>query len=72
MDDFNVAARVQDLCKARSWSLYRLAKEAGRIHRSARSYIKQPHRLSLPSKGSALDLASRLHNSSLLKTNTRG
>ena len=29
MDDFNVAARVQDLCKARSWSLYRLAKEAG-------------------------------------------
>ena len=29
MEDFNVAARVQDLCKARSWSLYRLAKEAG-------------------------------------------
>lgn len=28
MEDFNVAARVQDLCKARSWSLYRLAKEA--------------------------------------------
>ena len=29
MEDFNVAARVQELCKARSWSLYRLAKEAG-------------------------------------------
>lgn len=29
MEDFNVAARVQDLCKARSWSLYRLSKEAG-------------------------------------------
>lgn len=28
MADFNVANRVQELCKARSWSLYRLAKEA--------------------------------------------
>ena len=28
MESFNVAARVQELCKARSWSLYRLAREA--------------------------------------------
>ena len=28
MADFNVANRVQELCKARSWSLYRLAHEA--------------------------------------------
>lgn len=29
MDGFNVKNRVQELCKARSWSLYRLAQEAG-------------------------------------------
>ena len=28
MADFNVADRVLELCKARSWSLYRLAHEA--------------------------------------------
>lgn len=28
MAGFNVAERVQNLCKARSWSLYRLAHEA--------------------------------------------
>lgn len=28
MTDFNVADRVLELCKARSWSLYRLAHEA--------------------------------------------
>ena len=39
MDDFNVAARVQDLCKARSWSLYRLAKEAGMPYSSLRTIL---------------------------------
>ena len=28
MESFNIAARVQELCQARSWSLYRLAHES--------------------------------------------
>lgn len=28
MDDFDVLARIQELCKQRSWTYYRLAKEA--------------------------------------------
>ena len=29
MNDFDVIARINELCKARSWSYYRLAKESG-------------------------------------------
>lgn len=29
MDGFSIENRVQELCQARSWSLYRLAREAG-------------------------------------------
>lgn len=29
MNNFDVMARIQELCKARSWTYYRLAKESG-------------------------------------------
>ena len=29
MNDFDVMGRIKELCKARSWSYYRLAKESG-------------------------------------------
>lgn len=46
MADFNVADRVLELCKARSWSLYRLAHEAiCRIQASVPVYTRLPHPL---------------------------
>lgn len=29
MEDFDVLARIQELCKLRSWTYYRLSKESG-------------------------------------------
>lgn len=29
MNEFDVLARIQELCRARSWTYYRLAKESG-------------------------------------------
>lgn len=49
MSAFIISDRVQELCKARSWSLYRLAKEAGIPYSTLSTVL---HKTSAPSLAS--------------------
>ena len=49
MDNFNVMDRVKELCAARSWTFYRLAKEAGIPYSSLSTMLHKSYVPTLPS-----------------------
>ena len=46
MQDFDVMQRIRDLCSARSWTVYRLAKESGITYSTLNTML---HSTNLPS-----------------------
>lgn len=49
MQSFNVADRIRDLCNARSWSLYRLAKESDIPYSTLSTMLNKTYAPSIPS-----------------------
>ncbi|MCI8868931.1 MAG: helix-turn-helix transcriptional regulator [Lawsonibacter sp.] len=49
MDSFNVMDRVKELCDARAWTFYRLAKEAGIPYSSLSTMLHKSYVPTLPS-----------------------
>ena len=49
MEDFNVMARIKELCEARSWTYYRLAKEADIPYSSLSTMLHKAYVPSVPS-----------------------
>ena len=49
MEDFDVVARVDELCKARSWTYYRLAKASGIPCSTLNTMLRKSNMPSLPS-----------------------
>ena len=49
MDNFNVVERIKELCEARSWTFYRLAKEAGIPYSSLSTILHKSYVPTLPS-----------------------
>ena len=49
MENFNVMARIKELCEARSWTYYRLAKEADIPYSSLSTMLHKAYVPSVPS-----------------------
>lgn len=49
MAEFNVVARIQELCKSRSWTYYRLAKESGIPYSTLSTMLHKTNVPSVPS-----------------------
>lgn len=49
MNDFNVLERIQELCKARSWTYYRLAKESGIPYSTLNTMLHKTYVPTVPS-----------------------
>lgn len=49
MDDFNVMGRIKELCESRSWTYYRLAKEADIPYSSLSTMLHKAYVPSIPS-----------------------
>ena len=49
MNDFDVMGRIKELCKARSWSYYRLAKESGIPYSSLSTMLHKTYVPTVPS-----------------------
>ncbi|MEY8232553.1 helix-turn-helix transcriptional regulator [Oscillospiraceae bacterium 50-16] len=49
MDNFNVVDRIKELCDTRSWTFYRLAKEAGIPYSSLSTMLHKSYVPTLPS-----------------------
>lgn len=48
MQDFDVMQRIRDLCSARSWTVYRLAKESGITYSTLNTMLRKTNLPSLP------------------------
>ncbi|MBM6927402.1 helix-turn-helix domain-containing protein [Pseudoflavonifractor phocaeensis] len=49
MQEFDVVARIQELCQARSWTYYRLAKESGIPYSTLSTMLHKTNVPSVPS-----------------------
>lgn len=49
MADFDVTARINELCKARSWTYYRLAKESGIPYSTLNTMLRKTYVPTVPS-----------------------
>lgn len=49
MQEFDVVARIQDLCQARSWTYYRLAKASGIPYSTLSTMLHKTNTPSVPS-----------------------
>ena len=49
MNDFDVMGRIKELCASRSWTYYRLAKEAGIPYSSLSTMLHKAYVPSIPS-----------------------
>ena len=49
MNDFDVMGRIEELCKARSWSYYRLAKESGIPYSTLNTMLHKTYVPTVPS-----------------------
>ena len=49
MADFDVVARINELCKARSWTYYRLAKESGIPYSTLNTMLRKTYVPTVPS-----------------------
>lgn len=49
MNDFDVTRRIEELCKARSWSYYRLAKESGIPYSTLNTMLHKTYVPTVPS-----------------------
>lgn len=49
MNDFDVMGRIKELCASRSWTYYRLAKEAGIPYSSLSTMLHKTYVLTVPS-----------------------
>ena len=49
MTDFDVIGRINELCKARSWTYYRLAKESGIPYSSLNTLLHKSYLPTIPS-----------------------
>ena len=49
MNDFDVIARINELCKARSWTYYRLAKESGIPYSTLNTMLHKTYVPTVPS-----------------------
>ena len=49
MNDFDVMGRIKELCTSRSWTYYRLAKEAGIPYSSLSTMLHKAYVPSIPS-----------------------
>lgn len=49
MNDFDVVGRIKELCELRSWTYYRLAKEAGIPYSSLSTMLHKTYVPSVPS-----------------------
>ena len=47
--EFDVAGRIQELCKCRSWTYYRLAKESGIPYSTLSTMLRKTNTPSIPS-----------------------
>lgn len=48
MQEFSVIERIKELCKARSWTYYRLAKESGITYSTLNTMINKDNLPSIP------------------------
>lgn len=48
-DDFDVIARIQELCQLRGWSFYRLSKQSGIPYSTLNTMLHSSHTPSIPS-----------------------
>ncbi|MGN1004013.1 MAG: helix-turn-helix domain-containing protein [Oscillospiraceae bacterium] len=49
MNDFDVLGRIKELCRARSWTYYRLAKESGIPYSTLNTMLHKAHVPTVPS-----------------------
>ena len=49
MNDFDVMGRIKELCKVRSWSYYRLAKESGIPYSTLNTMLRKTYVPTVPS-----------------------
>ena len=55
MDDMGIVARIDDLCKARGWSYYRLAKASGIPYSTLNTMLHKSNVPSVPSLAKICD-----------------
>ena len=57
MQDFDVVGRIQELCKARAWTYYRLAKASGTPYSTLSTML---HKTNVPSVPSLMKICNGL------------